>query len=273
LAAQTGIRVLPMAYQDVDYTLFTSTQSYYTAAVSAGINHFGFGLLVNRVATNLPPVHTIFRSFDLPTVKQTSMYMGAAFDVGGFLFPGSGFLASVGTTAKYIDLNSETNGWDLDVGTLLGYRFNPNGLAVQPMIGVNARNVTDGYRGPATTATLQQDVQIGASVEIVPSWQQPTGAALRFLATFQTDTFYGDDKRKPLLRSGLEMTALELISGRLGQRYDTQFNERFTDFGFGVGYKRLHLGSQPLALQLDFASLENFGTRSEVYSLIATMGL
>ena len=189
--------------------------------------------------------------------------------------PPRSLLASIGTTVKHADIGRiDVNGWELDAGTLLGYRFIPGGVGVTPRVGVNVRNVIDGAlesNGQAVVA-LERAALFGAAVEVVPPWQRTTGSVLKALATLQSDAFYGDRAQKPVVRSGLELTALGLVAGRLGVRRDHETQQTLTDFGFGLGYAYLHVAPRPLALQFDFASLDG-PERSEVYTLWARLGL
>lgn len=279
LATQDGISILPVAYHDLNMpSPFDSIKPWhYTAAATVTVHHFGFGFAYDRFDPGLNDLaRTIFRNLGEVDLTQTAIHLGVAFDLGGFLDPGNRLLASFGTTAKKVDFGNigSAGGWESDVGMLFGYGFAPHGVSVVPRVGVNVRNIVDGAfdRSGQAAMLLDRAALLGASVEILPPWERSTGAVLRVLASFQSDSFYGDFKRKPIVRSGVELTAFDLINGRLGVRRDHDSQESFTDFGFGFGYRRLHLGRHSLGLQFDFASVDG-SERSEMYGLTAFVGL
>ena len=277
LALQEGVSVLPVAYHDIHLPEpFSLNPWQYTAAVSATVNHFGFGFAYSRYDLGRFPIRTLFRGEPIGEVhlSETALHMGAAYDLGGLLVSSGRLLASFGTTVKWIDLISSAQGWEWDVATLLGYRFTPRGWSVLPRLGVNVRDVIDGEFNLNDQPRVIQNraALIGASVEIQPSWEYVTGPVLSVLATIQTDAFYGERVRKSIVRSGMELTTLDLVTGRIGIRQDNESNETSTDFGFGLRYGQLHVGSIPLGLQFDFASVDVI-QRTEIYSLSLSLGL
>ena len=277
LVIQNGISVQPVAYRDLNMpSPFDSIKPwYYTAAAAVGVDHFGFGFAYNRFDPGINGVlRSIYRDIDEVDLTETAFQFGAAFDLGGFLDQDDRLLASFGTTTKRVDIREDIGGWEWDIGTIIGYRFAPHGVGVLPRVGVSVRNIVDGAfeRSGQSSMRLDRAALLGASVEILPPWKNSLGSLLRVLASFQADSFYGDLNRKPIIRSGSELTAFELISGRLGVRWDNDSRERFMDFGVGLGYRRWKLGRHSLGLQFDFASVDS-AARSEVYGVTASIGL
>jgi hypothetical protein len=102
---------------------------------------------------------------------------------------------------------------------------------------------------------------------------------MKALVSIQSDAYYGggdqglirsNRKRQPIVRSGFELVAFDVLHSRIGVRHDHETEVTATDFGFGLSYGHWRVGRHSMAVSFDLAWRDDQDP-THVYTVIASL--